>query len=213
MTAADETAADDYLIPGGGASITALPKISLHDHLDGGLRPATIIELAEAQGLALPRQTPGDLADWFNEEKDSLVEYLKTFDLTTAVMQSRENLARIAREFVQDLGADGVIYGEVRWAPEQHLVQGLTLDETVEAVQEGIEAGIDDVQAAGGDIRVSMPLDPSTSTSARSTVGSTTTPLPMTAVMWGYRIPLGTSWRAKVSPSTTIVWPALCPPW
>ncbi len=148
------TAADEYLIPGGGASITALPKISLHDHLDGGLRPATIIELAEAQGLELPRQSPEDLADWFNEKKDSLVEYLKTFDLTTAVMQSRENLTRIAREFVQDLGADGVIYGEVRWAPEQHLVQGLTLDETVEAVQEGIEAGIDDVQAAGGDIRV-----------------------------------------------------------
>jgi len=148
------TAADDFLMPGGGTSIAALPKISLHDHLDGGLRPATIIELARAEGLALPSETPEGLADWFNEKKDSLVEYLKTFDLTTAVMQTPKNLTRIAREFVQDLGTDGVIYGEVRWAPEQHQVKGLSLDETVEAVQEGIEAGIDDVQAAGRDIRV-----------------------------------------------------------
>ena len=147
-------AVDEYLMPGGGASITALPKISLHDHLDGGLRPQTIIELAEAIGLALPASAPAGLADWFNEKKDSLVEYLKTFDLTTAVMQTHDGLSRVAREFVQDLGADGVIYGEIRWAPEQHLVRGLTLDQVVEAVQEGIEAGIDDVRAAGGDIRI-----------------------------------------------------------
>ncbi|MCU1579415.1 MAG: adenosine deaminase [Rhodoglobus sp.] len=147
-------AADEYLMPGGGASITTLPKISLHDHLDGGLRPQTIIELADAIGLALPASSPAALADWFNEKKDSLVEYLKTFDLTTAVMQTHEGLFRVAREFVQDLGADGVIYGEIRWAPEQHLVRGLTLDQVVEAVQEGIEAGVDDVRADGGDIRI-----------------------------------------------------------
>jgi len=147
-------AIDNYIMPGGGASITALPKISLHDHLDGGLRPQTIIELANAAGVALPAQDPEGLADWFNAKKDSLVEYLKTFDLTTAVMQTEDNLQRIAREFVQDLGADGVIYGEIRWAPEQHLVHGLTLDQAVEAVQDGIEAGISDVQAAGGDIRI-----------------------------------------------------------
>ncbi len=151
-------AVDEYLMPGGGASITALPKISLHDHLDGGLRPETIIELASAEGLALPAATPSALADWFNEEKDSLVEYLKTFDLTTAVMQTSDSLVRIAREFVQDLGADGVIYGEVRWAPEQHQVRGLSLDATVEAVQEGIEAGIADVRATGRDIRVGQLL-------------------------------------------------------
>ncbi|CAN5208024.1 adenosine deaminase [soil metagenome] len=147
-------ATDEYVLPGGGASITALPKISLHDHLDGGLRPQTIIELAGEAGIELPAADPAGLADWFNEEKDSLVEYLKTFDLTTAVMQTADNLHRIAREFVQDLGADGVIYGEIRWAPEQHLVRGLTLDQTVEAVQAGIEAGIGDVRAAGGDIRI-----------------------------------------------------------
>jgi len=147
-------AADDYIMPGGGASITALPKISLHDHLDGGLRPSTIIELANEAGVALPAEDPAGLADWFNEEKESLVEYLKTFDLTTAVMQTDDNLQRVAREFVQDLATDGVIYGEIRWAPEQHLVHGLTLDQAVEAVQEGIEAGIRDVQEAGGDIRI-----------------------------------------------------------
>lgn len=147
-------AVDAYLMPGGGASITALPKISLHDHLDGGLRPETIIELATEAGVTLPAADPAGLADWFNEKKDSLVEYLKTFDLTTAVMQTEDNLQRIAREFVQDLGADGVVYGEIRWAPEQHLARGLTLDQAVEAVQDGIEAGIADVQAGGGDIRI-----------------------------------------------------------
>jgi adenosine deaminase len=69
-------------------------------------------------------------------------------------MQTREGLRRVAREFVQDLGEDGVVYGEVRWAPEQHLGGGLSLDETVDAVQEGIEEGIADVRAAGGRIRV-----------------------------------------------------------
>jgi adenosine deaminase len=147
-------AVDEYLMPGGGASITALPKISLHDHLDGGLRPQTILDLAADTDIELPATHPAELADWFNAKKDSLVEYLKTFDLTTAVMQTHDNLVRVAREFVQDLGADGVIYGEVRWAPEQHLMHGLTLDGAVAAVQEGIEAGIDDVRGSGRDIRV-----------------------------------------------------------
>ena len=150
------TAHDDYLMPGGGASITALPKISLHDHLDGGLRPQTIIELADAINLDLPEKDAAALGEWFAEKSDSgsLVEYLKTFDVTTAVMQTREGLARVAREFVQDLGADGVIYGEIRWAPEQHQLDGLSLDQAVEAVQEGLEAGIDDIRNAGGSIRV-----------------------------------------------------------
>lgn len=136
--------------------IGALPKVSLHDHLDGGLRPATVIELGEAIGLELPSSDPVELARWFGQQSNSgsLVEYLKTFDLTTAVMQTREGLTRVAREFVQDLGADGVVYGEIRWAPEQHLTAGLSLDETVEAVQEGIEEGIQDVRSSGKRIRV-----------------------------------------------------------
>ena len=148
-------------MPGGGANITALPKVSLHDHLDGGLRPQTIIELADEIGFELP-QTNGAqtdaaaLGDWFAEKSDSgsLVEYLKTFDITTAVMQTTKGLTRVAREFVEDLDADGVIYGEIRWAPEQHVSRGLSLDETVEAVQEGIEEGIESVKQAGRSIRI-----------------------------------------------------------
>ena len=139
-----------------GVSIRSLPKVSLHDHLDGALRPQTIIELAEAVDLEVPESDADDLADWFEDQSDSgsLVEYLKTFDLTTAVMQTADGLRRVAREFVEDLAADGVIYGEVRWAPEQHLAGGLSLEEAVEAVQEGIEEGEDAVSGTGRDIRV-----------------------------------------------------------
>lgn len=139
-----------------GVSIRSLPKVSLHDHLDGAVRPATIIDLADEAGLDVPEDDADDLADWFAEKSDSgsLVEYLKTFDLTTAVMQTREGLTRVAREFVEDLAADGVIYGEVRWAPEQHLNGGLTLEEAVDAVQEGIEEGEDAAADDGVDIRV-----------------------------------------------------------
>ena len=139
-----------------GVSIRSLPKVSLHDHLDGALRPQTIIELAEEAGIEVPAAAADDLADWFEDQADSgsLVEYLKTFDLTIAVMQTRDGLRRVAREFVEDLAADGVIYGEVRWAPEQHLAGGLSLDEVVDAVQEGIEEGEDAAEAGGHDIRV-----------------------------------------------------------
>ncbi|MET0734647.1 MAG: adenosine deaminase [Microbacterium sp.] len=139
-----------------GLSLRGLPKVSLHDHLDGALRPATIIELADAIDVEVPEDDADDLADWFADKSDSgsLVEYLKTFDLTTAVMQTREGLTRVAREFVEDLAADGVVYGEVRWAPEQHLARGLSLDEVVAAVQEGIEEGEDAIERSGRDIRV-----------------------------------------------------------
>jgi adenosine deaminase len=147
--------ADDVTTTVEGQAIAGLPKVSLHDHLDGGLRPATIIELGERIGLELPASEPAALAAWFAEKSDSgsLVEYLKTFDLTVAVMQTREGLTRVAREFVEDLHADGVIYGEMRWAPEQHLSAGLTADEAVEAVQRGIEEGVQGVTASGGWIR------------------------------------------------------------
>ena len=109
-----------------------------------------------SSGSSVPATDAEALGEWFAEQSNSgsLVEYLKTFDLTTAVMQTRDGLSRVAREFVQDLAADGVIYGEIRWAPEQHLTRGLTLDEAVEAVQAGIEQGLDDVQSAGRRIRV-----------------------------------------------------------
>lgn len=136
--------------------LKSLPKVSLHDHLDGGLRPATIIELAKAAGHELPSTDPVALGEWFRESADSgsLVRYLETFDHTVAVMQTKEGLFRVAKEFVEDLADDGVIYGEVRWAPEQHLQQGLTLDEAVEAVQAGLEAGTDAVAETGREIQV-----------------------------------------------------------
>ena len=139
-----------------GVSLRGLPKVSLHDHLDGALRPQTILELADEAGVDVPESDAGALADWFAQRSDSgsLVEYLKTFDLTTAVMQTPESLSRVAREFVEDLAADGVIYGEVRWAPEQHLTGGLSLVEAVEAVQQGIEEGEDASESRGRDIRV-----------------------------------------------------------
>ena len=136
-------------------NIKKLPKISLHDHLDGGLRPETIIELAEEIGLELPTNDAAELGRWFQQSADSgnLVDYLKTFDITTAVMQTKHGLQRVAKEFVLDLAADGVIYGEVRWAPEQHLQQGLTLDEVVAAVQDGLEEGADEAADKGHNIR------------------------------------------------------------
>jgi adenosine deaminase len=143
-------------LPGSRVPIRDLPKVSLHDHLDGGLRPQTIIELADPLGLDLPASDGAALAAWFAEKSDSgsLVEYLKTFDVTLSVMQTREGLVRVARDFVEDLVADGVVYGEIRWAPEQHLSRGLSLDAAVEAVQEGIDQAVDAARSAGHDIRI-----------------------------------------------------------
>ena len=101
----------------------------LHDHLDGGLRPATIIELAAEVGHELPGPASDaeSLGRWFAEAADSgsLERYLETFDHTVAVMQTAAALTRVARECVEDLAADGVVYAEVRYAPEQHLEHGL----------------------------------------------------------------------------------------
>ncbi|MGN5734416.1 adenosine deaminase [Arthrobacter psychrochitiniphilus] len=139
-----------------GVDLKSLPKVSLHDHLDGGLRPETIIELAAKAGHTLPATDPEELRSWFLESADSgsLERYLETFEHTIAVMQSHDDLVRVAREFVEDLAEDGVVYGEVRWAPEQHLTAGLSLDDAVEAVQEGLEEGMDAVDEAGGYIEV-----------------------------------------------------------
>lgn len=137
-------------------NIAELPKVVLHDHLDGGLRPRTIIELAEAVGHALPTTDAKELARWFRDAADSgsLVRYLETFDHTVAVMQTVAGLERVAREAVEDLAADGVIYAEQRWAPEQHLQQGLSLDEVVEAVQRGLDTGVAIAAAQGRTIVV-----------------------------------------------------------
>ena len=124
--------------------LRSLPKVSLHDHLDGGLRPTTIVEIAGEIGHALPADGPEALARWFADSANSgsLVRYLQTFDHTIAVMQTPEHLRRVAREFVEDLAADGVVYGEARWAPEQHTAGGLSEADAVEAVRDGLTEGM-----------------------------------------------------------------------
>ncbi|GHG44588.1 adenosine deaminase 2 [Flavimobilis marinus] len=131
--------------------IIEIPKVVLHDHLDGGLRPETIIELAAQIGYTLPSTDVEGLRTWFVEAADSgsLPRYLETFDHTIAVMQTAEALERVARESVLDLAADGVVYAEQRWAPEQHLREGLSLQDAVEAVGRGLEAGEQEAAAAG----------------------------------------------------------------
>ncbi|MGD9960321.1 adenosine deaminase [Nocardioides sp.] len=133
------------------------PKVLLHDHLDGGLRPQTIIDLADEVGHELPANDAEALGRWFRESADSgsLVRYLETFDHTVAVMQTGAAITRVARECVEDLVADGVVYAEIRYAPEQHVEGGLTLDEVVAAVKDGFEQG---VAAAEGRIVVRQLL-------------------------------------------------------
>ncbi len=140
--------------------IQALPKISLHDHLDGGLRPQTMVELAAEVGHVLPQDNALDLANWFMESANSgsLVRYLETFSQTLAVMQTANALERVAYEAVLDLAQENIIYAELRWAPEQHLQQGLSLDQAVEAVQDGLEKGMDEVANRGGSIRTGQIL-------------------------------------------------------
>ncbi len=136
------------------------PKVLLHDHLDGGLRPATIVELAAGIGHELPAADADSLGRWFTESADSgsLERYLQTFDHTVAVMQTPEALARVARECVEDLSTDGVVYAEVRYAPEQHVSEGLSLDEVVGAVQAGFDEGVAEAAAAGRPIVVRQLL-------------------------------------------------------
>jgi adenosine deaminase len=141
-------------------TLRRLPKAVLHDHLDGGLRPATVVELADAVGHTLPTTDPDELAAWYYDAANSgdLVRYIATFEHTLAVMQTREGLLRTAEEYVLDLAGDGVVYGEVRYAPELMLQGGLTLDEVVETVQEGLAAGMAKAAAAGTPVRVSTLL-------------------------------------------------------
>lgn len=141
--------------------VRAAPKVLLHDHLDGGLRPATVLELAQQTGYpGLPAQEVGELAGWFERASSSgsLERYLETFVHTVGVMQTLPALRRVAAECVEDLAADGVVYAEVRFAPELHVEQGLALPQVVEAVLEGFAAGVATAAAAGRAIRVGALL-------------------------------------------------------
>ena len=126
-------------------AIRKAPKVLLHDHLDGGLRPATVVDLAKEHGYdGLPTTDVDDLARWFTEgaNRRNLELYLETFQHTVGVMQTKDALQRVAAECAEDLADDGAVYAEVRFAPELHLEQGLTLDEVVESVLAGFETGV-----------------------------------------------------------------------
>ncbi|HEU5473887.1 MAG TPA: adenosine deaminase [Actinophytocola sp.] len=142
-------------------AVRSAPKVLLHDHLDGGLRPQTVIELAEASGYRdLPTTDVSALGAWFRESADSgsLVRYLETFAHTVGVMQTTDALVRVAAECAEDLAADGVVYAEVRYAPELCSEQGLRLDGIVEAVQEGFRLGMARAAETGRIIRIGTLL-------------------------------------------------------
>jgi adenosine deaminase len=127
------------------------PKALLHDHLDGGLRPETVIELADATGWRLPESEPDALQAWFTRGADTgdILQYLATFEHTLAVLQTADSLERIAAEAVEDLAADGVVYAEVRFAPELHQGQDLPLDEVTAAVTAGLRRGEAEARRSG----------------------------------------------------------------
>jgi len=142
-------------------TVRRAPKVLLHDHLDGGLRPRTVLELADAHGY---RQLPADdaegLGHWFRQAADSgsLEKYLETFAHTVGVMQHPDAVARVARECALDLAADGVVYAEVRMAPELLTAQGTPIEAAVEAILDGFATGSRDAAAAGTPIQVGALL-------------------------------------------------------
>ncbi len=142
-------------------AIVRAPKVLLHDHLDGGVRPATIVELAAETGYGqLPATDEAALGAWFREAANSgsLERYLETFAHTVGVMQTKDALARVAAECAYDLAVDGVVYAEVRFAPELHTEQGLTLPEVIDSVLGGFEAGTAQAAEEGHQIRVGTLL-------------------------------------------------------
>ena len=144
-----------------GDLIRRAPKVLLHDHLDGGMRAATIVELAAEEGYdGLPTTDPEALARWFAESaySGSLERYLETFTHTVGVTQTEQALRRVARECAVDLAADGVVYAEIRYAPELHVQRGLTLEQIVGAVLNGFADGVREAAAAGHEIRIGTLL-------------------------------------------------------
>jgi adenosine deaminase len=142
-------------------TIRHAPKALLHDHLDGGLRPATVVDLASEYGYdKLPTADVEELAAWFRRGADrkSLELYLETFEHTVGVLQDRDAIIRVAAECAEDLAADGVAYAEVRYAPELSTQRRLTLDEVVEANLEGFRLGSARAAAAGQPIVMKVLL-------------------------------------------------------
>jgi adenosine deaminase len=142
-------------------TIARAPKVLLHDHLDGGLRPQTVLELADEAGYRqLPASDADSLGRWFRQAADSgsLEKYLETFAHTVGVMQRPEAIHRVARECALDLAADGVVYAEVRFAPELSTAEGLAIEDVVEAMVDGFALGSREATEAGTPIRVGALL-------------------------------------------------------
>ena len=141
------------------ATIRRAPKVLLHDHLDGGLRPSTVLELAAESGYReLPTTDPDELARWFTlgADRKSLELYLEGFRHTVAVMQTRDAIERVAAECVEDLAADGIVYAEIRMAPELLTDGGLSLDEVTIAMLDGLRRGAEGRPIAVGLIITAM---------------------------------------------------------
>ena len=141
------------------STIKSLPKVLLHEHLDGSMRPQTVIELArDAKYTKLPTDDPAALADWFYQGayRGDLTGYLEGFAHTIAVTQTAEALERVAYEQVEDLRNDGVVYFETRFAPIFHTKKGLTHMDVVTAVLKGLERGRRDFKIPAGLIICAM---------------------------------------------------------
>jgi adenosine deaminase len=127
------------------SKLRQLPKAELHCHLDGSVRPSTLVDLAREHRVTLPRQTVEEVAEFMRvDDAQSLEDYLRRFDVTISVMQSEEALERIAYELAEDAADDGVRYIEVRNAPILNVVQGLTLVQAVEAPLRGLRKAEND---------------------------------------------------------------------
>ncbi len=139
--------------------LQSLPKVLLHEHLDGVLRPQTVIDLArDTRYTDLPTDSPQALSDWFfrGANQGSLAKYLEGFAHTIAVMQTEEALQRVAYEQAEDLSRDGIVYFETRFAPVFHTQKGLTHQQIVSAVLKGLERGRKDFGIASGLIICAM---------------------------------------------------------
>ncbi|KIH97912.1 adenosine deaminase [Streptomonospora alba] len=140
-------------------TIRRLPKVLLHDHLVGGLRPQTVLDLAARSGTTgLPAEDPARLRAWFRAAAPTPEERGRRLDPVVALLQDAPSLTRAAAECVQDLAADGVVYAEVKLAPEQHTEGGLTREQVVDAVLEGVRVGQAKARLFGGDVDVRLLL-------------------------------------------------------
>lgn len=149
-----------------------LPKAELHNHLDGGLRVSTVLELADAIGYqGLPTDDEAELSDWFYQgDSGSLESYLAGFEHTIAVMQTPQAIERVAYEAVIDLAADGVIYAELRFAPALNTRQGMHREEVIEAALSGMDRATRETGVVGGLIVDAMRNEPDSLPDARAAV-------------------------------------------